>query len=137
MPKIDIDYSKTVVYMICCKDPTIKDVYVGHTTSLPKRKAVHKSNCNNPKSKAYNYYVYEFIRENGWTNWEMIVLEQKSCTDGDDARKLERAWLEIKGATLNGCRPIVSKEEHLEYKKKYYQEHTEVILEQKKIYQYI
>jgi len=139
MPKIDIDYSKTVVYMLCCKDPTIKDVYVGHTTSLTKRKTAHKSDCTNPKSKSYNLYVYEFIRENnGWNNWEMIVLETKSCIDGDDARKLEREWFEIKGATLNGCRPIVSKEEHrdeiIEYKKKYHQEHREEHLEQMKKY---
>jgi hypothetical protein len=153
MPKKPIDYSNTIVYMLCCKDPTITDVYVGHTTNLSKRKAHHKAVCNNPNNKEYNMYKYSFIRENGgWDNWEMIVLETKSCIDGDDARKLEREWFEKKGATLNKQLPIIGKEEKIEqnkiycktynqehpelkeYKKIYNQEHHEELKEYKKIY---
>lgn len=139
MPKRDIDYSNTIIYMICCKDPTITDVYVGHTTNLPKRKTLHKGNTNNQNNKGYNVYVYQFIRENGgWENWEIIVLETKSCIDGDDARKLEREWFEKKGATLNKIRPFRSNEELLEYNKErnriHNQEHPEEIKEYRKIY---
>lgn len=139
MPKQPIDYSKTFVYMLCCKDPTITDVYVGHTTNLTKRKASHKTDCNNPNNKSYNLYVYQFIRENGgWENWEMIVLETKSCIDKNDARQFERDWFEKKGATLNGRRPIISKEEKCEHfremSKIYHQEHREEHNEKMKIY---
>jgi len=138
MPKKPIDYSRTLAYMLCCKDPTITDVYVGTTTNLTKRKYNHKGKCDNPKSDKYNLYVYQFIRENGgWDNWEMIVLETKSCIDGDDARKFEREWFEKKGATLNGQRPFVSEEEKVEYhkikSKIYHQEHREKRNEQQKI----
>jgi hypothetical protein len=34
MPKQPMDYSKTIVYKICCKDVDVKDVYVGHTTDF-------------------------------------------------------------------------------------------------------
>jgi hypothetical protein len=138
MPRKAIDYSNTVVYMICCKDPTITDVYVGHTTSLSKRKCEHKSMCsnvNNNTTKRHNIYVYQFIREHGgWENWEIIVLETVSCVDGDDARKLERKWLEEKKATLNKKRPIISKEEELLADRQYYQENEYTIVERHKIY---
>ena len=34
MQKVEIDYSNTIIYKIVCKDPLIKDVYVGHTTNF-------------------------------------------------------------------------------------------------------
>jgi hypothetical protein len=135
MPKQPIDYSETFVYMLCCKDPTITDVYVGHTTNLTKRKAGHKNACNNPNIKDYNYFVYQFIRENGgWNNWELIVLETKSCIDKNDARRFEREWFEKKGATLNKQLPITDREEQNELKIKYYYEHHEEMCEKAKIY---
>ena len=141
MTKKPIDYSRTFAYMLCCKYPTITDVYVGHTTNLTKRKNKHKYNTNNPKSEAYNLYVYQFIRENGgWENWEMIVLETKSCIDGYAARKFEREWFEKKSATLNGQRPFVSEEERIEKmkitKKIYHQEHKDQLNEGNRQYYY-
>ena len=49
MPKIDIDYSNTIIYKIFCKDPEIKDIYIGHTTNFVQRKYAHKNNCSNDK----------------------------------------------------------------------------------------
>ena len=45
MPKTDIDYSNTIIYKITCKDPTVNEVYVGHTTNFVQRKYSHKQNC--------------------------------------------------------------------------------------------
>jgi len=71
-----MDYSKTVMYKIVCKDVEIKELYVGSTTSLVKRRYLHKSDCFNANSKRHNFYVYQFIRENGgWDNWEVIQIE--------------------------------------------------------------
>ena len=50
MPKVEIDYSKTIIYKLCCKDINITDIYVGHTTNFIKRKNEHKSDCNNPNN---------------------------------------------------------------------------------------
>ena len=46
MPKDLIDYSKTVIYKICCLDKSIQDLYIGHTTNFTKRKYQHKVCCN-------------------------------------------------------------------------------------------
>ena len=34
MPKDIIDYSNTIIYKIYCKNETITDIYVGHTTNF-------------------------------------------------------------------------------------------------------
>ena len=47
MPKVEIDYSNTIIYKISCKDIAIKEVYVGHTTNFVQRKHTHKQSCIN------------------------------------------------------------------------------------------
>jgi hypothetical protein len=51
MPKMNIDYSKTVTYKIVSNDLNIRDCYVGSTTEFTKRKYGHKSDCTNANSK--------------------------------------------------------------------------------------
>ena len=65
MPRLPIDFSRTIIYKIVCKDLTIKDCYVGATTEFNKRKCGHKCKCVNENCKEYNYKVYQFIREHG------------------------------------------------------------------------
>jgi hypothetical protein len=115
MPLKPIDYSKTIFYRIVCNDLNIKDCYIGHTTNFIKRKQCHKSECNNELSKLYNYKVYKFIRENGgWNNWSMIMIEQISCENFNEACKLERKFLEELNATLNNNIPSRTKKEYKE-----------------------
>ena len=38
-----VDYSKSVIYKLCCKDPTITDIYIGSTTNM-KGKIVYLLN---------------------------------------------------------------------------------------------
>ena len=47
MPKVAIDYSKTVMYKIVCKDLNIKDLYIGHTVNFRQRKHDHRRHCVN------------------------------------------------------------------------------------------
>ena len=49
MPRKPIDYSKTHFYKIVCKDTSITDCYVGHTTDFTKRQWQHKNSCKNQK----------------------------------------------------------------------------------------
>jgi hypothetical protein len=145
MPRKPIDYSNTIIYKICCNDPNITDVYVGHTTNFTKRKGHHKNSCNNENSVGYNLYIYQFIRKNGgWLNWSMIELEKINCIDVNEACKNERRYFELLGATLNIKVPSRTPTEYRidnddkikQGKQKYYEENTDKILEyQKKYYE--
>jgi hypothetical protein len=128
MPKIAMDYSRTIIYKIVCNDVNIKDLYVGHTTNFVKRKNGHKSDCNNVNSKQYNIYVYQFIRNNGgWDNFNMVIIEKYPCNDRLEASRYERYWIETLNATLNKRIPSRIKKEH-------YEDNKSNILEQQKIY---
>ena len=97
-----IDYSNTCFYKICCKDLDITDIYVGHTTDFIRRKAYHKYRYNNEKDPSCNLYVYAFIREHGgFENFDMILIEKKSCNDRLEVLKKEREYVELLNATLN------------------------------------
>lgn len=83
------------VYKITCKDPEVKEVYVGITKDMRKREIAHKTCCKSKERK-----VYHFIRDHGdWKNWDMIVIEET-----DDMNR-ERYWIEELGASLNDVVP--------------------------------
>lgn len=101
-----IDYVKTIIYKIYCKNVEITDTYVGHTTNLKHRKIEHKYACNNSKSKSYNIKVYEFIRNNGgWDNWDFIEVEKFPCNSKDEAHMRESYWYFLLRANLNSIAP--------------------------------
>jgi len=107
MPKTDIDYSNTIIYKITCKDPDIKDVYVGHTTNFVQRKHAHKQSCTNMKSSNYSCKLYEVIRNNGgWNNWTMEIVGFFNCKDHYEARIKEQEYFELLNATLNSIEPM-------------------------------
>ena len=75
-----VDYQKTIIYKICCKDLTIQDIYIGSTTNFKQRKRQHKNCCCKEGNLHYNEHKYKFIRDNGvWENWDMILVKNVSC----------------------------------------------------------
>ena len=135
MPKVSIDYSKTIMYKIVCKDLNIENIYVGSTTNFIKRKQSHKNNCNNENSKKYNFKIYQTIRSNGgWINWTMVEIEKYPCNDSNEARSRERFWCEQLDANLNINTPIISKQEKQEKIKKYREIKKDYLCEQNKQY---
>ena len=42
MPKNNIDYSKSIIYKIYCKNEGVSDLYVGRTTNFCLRRNQHK-----------------------------------------------------------------------------------------------
>ena len=77
MPKKEVDYSNTIIYKIYCRDDTINDVYIGHTTNFIQRKYAHKTACNN-SSNALK--IYSTIRLNGgWDKWDIIEIAKYNC----------------------------------------------------------
>ena len=108
-------------YKIVCKDLAISDFYIGHTTDFKKRKAEHKKKCNNENLSCLPIYL--FMRANGgWDNFDMILLERRSCQDTLDARRIERKFIEELKPSLNRHIPSRTPSE-------YYQENKEHMLE--------
>jgi hypothetical protein len=137
------DYSKCVIYKLCCRDLNIKDIYVGSTCNFTKRKSEHKSRCCNENAKDHNFKVYKIIRDNGgFENWDMILVEEYPCENKLQKLQRERYWYEELKSTLNGDVPGRSDKEYreenkqkiAEQKKEYYEENRKKILEQKKEY---
>jgi hypothetical protein len=154
MTKIPINYSNTIIYKIVCNDLLITDVYIGSTTNFVKRKYLHKSDCNNMKGKSFNLKIYVIIRANGgWNSWSMIEIEKYPCNDNNEARARERYWFELTNANMNSQKPLITKEERMDYfkqcsknkyelnkkeinenHKKYYDLNKTVLCEKKKEY---
>ena len=143
MPYKISDYSKGLIYKLCCLYTDITDIYIGSTTNFKQRKAAHKGICDNLNSRKYNYDVYKFIRENGgWGNWDMVLVEYYSCETKLELEKKEREIIEELKPTLNKQIPTRTtkeyREENKEYlkiaKKEYNEENKEKIAKQRKEY---
>ena len=124
------DYSKTIIYKICCNDTNIKDIYVGSTCNFTNRKYEHKGKCLNllnRKGYRYELKLYKFIRENGgWNNWSMIELERYTeCKDKREKEKYEREWYDKLEPSLNSHLPFHTKEEKSKYFIKYRKDNRE------------
>jgi hypothetical protein len=114
-----VNYENGMIYKLCCKDPTVKDIYIGSTTNFRLRKNCHKSRCNNEKNnKYYNLNVYKFIRDNGnWKNWNMVLVDEVKCKSKLELHKKEREWFDKLNATLNCDKPNRTKKEWTENNK--------------------
>jgi len=143
MPRNPIDYSKTIIYKLCCNDINITEIYIGSTTDFKARKYQHKTSCNNEKCKKYNYKVYQYIRDNGgWDNWSMIMIEEYSCNCKLEAEKRERYYIEEFKSSLNNNIPTRTFKEYYEnnqdkkkeYNKEYYENNQDKIKEYNKEY---
>ena len=99
------DYTKGLIYKICCNDENIKEIYIGSTVDLKSRRKSHKCSCHNEKGKKYNRYIYKFIRDNGgWSNWTIIELYKYPCANKIELEQEEdRMMIELK-STLNSQR---------------------------------
>jgi hypothetical protein len=107
MTKTDIDYSNTIIYKITCKDPAVKDVYVGHTTDFVKRKYAHKQGCINTNRPYSKCKLYETIRNHGgWNNWTMEMIHFFNCKNQHEARIKEQEYFVLLNATLNSVEPM-------------------------------
>ena len=118
MTRTPTDYSKSVIYKLCCKDPTIEDIYIGSTTNFTKRKYQHKNGCNNENNKKYNCYKYQFIRDNGgFNNWDMILIKDYSTDTKRNLEIEERRIIDELKPSLNKNIPTRTKKEYIEINK--------------------
>ena len=134
MPRLPIDYSKTIIYVLKCKDDNIIEEYIGSTINFIERKSNHKKACNNEKNKDHNQLKYKFIRNNGgWNNWIMLEVEKYPCNDKREAEKREEEIRVERKAKLNSCKAFGA-ETKKEYNKLWYEENKEYIKERNKQY---
>jgi hypothetical protein len=142
MPRIPIDYSKTIIYKIACNDLNITDQYISSTTDFINTKSKHKSICNGD-SKDSNRKIYKIIRNNGgWDNWSMIQIEEYPCANGNEAKARARYWIESDFiyAKLNVKVPLRTREEYRKdnkeeittYNKKYNEDHKDALKEKRR-----
>ena len=131
------------VYKLVSKDINVTECYVGSTANITKRKYHHKHDCNNVNGKAYDFRVYQYIRENGgFENQDMVVLETVQYNDKYELKARERHHLELLGATLNTRTPgridaewREENKEHVKQREKQYrQDNAEQIKQHKKQY---
>ena len=140
-----VDYSKAVFYKLCCKDPRIKEIYVGSTCAFRARKAAHKGSCCIDTRSNHNFPVYQYMREHGgWENWDMVEIERKTCVDKRESGVRERYWVETLGATLNRQVPTRTRNQYyadnkegiLEIRRKYEEDNKEDLLEIRRKYRH-
>jgi len=138
MPRLPIDYSKSVIYKIVCNDFDITDVYIGSTTNFYNRRHSHLMASIMPHMKNYKLPVYQCIRENGgFANWDMVAIEQLECKNKLELHTRERHYIESLKPSLNRKVPLRSiaewkeanKEKIKERQKEYNKKHQEKIKE--------
>jgi len=120
MPKLPIDYSKSFIYKLCCKDKNIEECYIGSSTNWIQRKYIHKSRCNNENGIYYIQKKYKFIRKNGgWDNWEMILIHNYPCNTSQELRREEERVRQEYNKNLNSQRAYLTKEQFKKEQKEY------------------
>ena len=114
------------------------EVYIGSTSNFKKRMLDHKRNCNNEKSKDYNYFIYQYIRQNeGWDEFDKEIIYECDVEDKYEKLKIEGEYIKQFEKTLNernsfGCK---NRNEYIkEYNKEYYNENKEYYKEYHKEY---
>ncbi len=92
-----------IIYIIKCKDKSIKDCYIGSTTNLKNRIMHQKYCCNNPNSNRGHLKLYQFMRDNGgFINFEHKILEDEiEFNNRKELNKIERYYIEEFKSSLN------------------------------------
>lgn len=113
--------------------------YIGSSQDLNKRISRHKYCCNTPSSRAYNYPVYKFIRENGgFDKWNFRVIEKRNFNTIKDMKEREKFFIKSLNAGLNknipNRNPIQYYLDNKEKKQQYYIDNRDRILLNVKIY---
>jgi len=97
-------YKNTTIYLIGCKDTSIPDTYIGHTSNFEQRCKDHEDNVATSDTK-----LYSFIREHGgWSNWKINILSKVSCESRGDAALEEMYWYLKLKPSLNSLIPGIN-----------------------------
>ena len=121
---------KIYIYKLQCLDSDVKEIYVGSTNDIDKRKANHKSDCHNENNRNYKFPLYQFIRANGgWDSWELVLIDEYEVEDEIGQHIIEQSFISAIEPELNNKRAYRTEEEQKEYGKEYTANNKEEIKE--------
>ncbi len=114
-------YQNTTFYVIYCKNETITNKYIGHTTNFALRTRSHEESCvSYPHRK-----LYHFINSHGgWSNWIIKAIELQSCFSQYQAIEREQYLADKYNADLNEYSPCKNPTLR-KYRQTWYQKHKE------------
>ena len=115
-------------YIYCLHNEDLPEYYIGSTKNLTNRWYGHRGD-----SKRHpNYKVYKYINNNcGINNFKMEVLDE-IYGDKQDARKLERYYIDLLCATLNEREPGRTQKEYDAWQKPIYRENNKEQISEKR-----
>lgn len=91
----------------------IDDSYVGLTKNLKQRKKLHLQSCSNPAKQ--NVKLYKFINDHNLKKLiKYEVLDEFKCDTVQEAKDIERSYIETIEPTLNSLIPNRTKQEYFQ-----------------------
>jgi len=116
-----------LIYEIICNQTDER--YIGSTfePTVARRIAYHKSDSKKMRSKCKSKQI--ILRD----DYHYGLLETAMVNSRDELRMKEREWFD-KLPNINKLKPFVTKEETLEYQKKYYEINRETKIDYQKQY---
>jgi len=115
------DYSKGKIYKIVVDTQEEYKPYVGSTIqTLSNRMACHRGDYK----KINQCSSYELFERFGVDKCKIILIEEYPCDNYEQLLSRERYWFD-NIECCNKIRPFITKEERIEYDKKYRNEHKE------------
>lgn len=139
MPKIKIDYGNMIFYKVYCLNPSVKKIFIGHTTNMVQRKHVLKK-----QTEVRNLEMFDIINNNGgWKCWRIKEIEKyNDCKTHADILMREKYHYDIlDNLILSGqheVKKIKKEDQYLDIDKannNYKCEYCEYECEQKKHFQ--
>jgi hypothetical protein len=101
--------------------------YIGSTVNFKQRMDNHKSSCYNKNKKSYNYFIYQYIRQNGgWDEFEKEIIHTCDVADETEQRMVEQEWINKNECKMNMCKSYRTEEERKEQGKKDCKKYYEV-----------
>lgn len=118
------------IYKIYCLDENIKDIYIGSTMNVNRRRHHHKKN-----SLEMNEKKYIIIRDNGgWDNWKMVCIEELPEYSRTQAQIREEELRVSTQATLNSKRCYATPEQKQQLQQEYKQINHDLLLQKHRDY---
>ena len=77
------------IYAICYDNEII---YTGSTINMATRWRGYKNQHRNPKNRNYKYKISAFMRDKGFNNCEMMLLESYEIENEKEIYKYEGMW---------------------------------------------
>ncbi len=115
------------IYKIYCKDPEIKEHYIGSTTNYKRRMRQHKYSSKHVFNNHTN--LYDFIRNNGSiNNFQSEILLKVMVNEKKDLYEIEKQFIKNDNNLLNKYIPNRNQKE-------YYNDNYD-ILKQKRFIKY-